>query len=78
MISKLLRHLAAAVFLTVPVICVIHIFGVIGAIEGGDSLLRIFDTLPAFGIIGVYAYMAYRLERKLKNDYSKRYQKKEI
>lgn len=66
--KNILRYLAAAVFFTVPVICVIHIFGVIGAIENGDSLMRIFDTLPAFGIIGVYAYMAYRLERKLKND----------
>lgn len=63
MISKLLRHIAAAVLLTVPVICVIHIFGVIGAIEGGDSLLRIFDTLPAFGIIGVYGYAIDRLRK---------------
>ena len=63
MISKLLRHIAAAVLLTVPVICVIHIFGVIGAIEGGDSLLRIFDTLPAFGIIGVYMFAINRLRK---------------
>ena len=63
MISKLLRHIAAAVLLTVPVICVIHIFGVIGAIEGGDSLLRIFDTLPAFGIIGVYMFAINKLRK---------------
>ena len=63
MISKLLRHIAAAVLFTVPVICVIHIFGVIGAIEGGDSLLRIFDTLPAFGIIGVYMFAINRLRK---------------
>lgn len=63
MISKLLRHIAAAVLLTVPVICVIHIFGVIGAIEGGDSLLRIFDTLPSFGIIGVYMFAINRLRK---------------
>ena len=61
--KNILRYLAAAVFFTVPVICVINIFGVIGAIEGGDSLLRIFDTLPAFGIIGVYGYAINRLRK---------------
>lgn len=63
MITKFLRYIAAAVLLTLPIICIIHIFGVIGAIEGGGSLMRIFDTLPAFGVIGVYAYAINRLRK---------------